>query len=146
MHHEKLLLPSAAAAVVHDGRVLLVMHRTLGTWHLPGGFQDLGESIRQTAERELREETGLELRSGPLVSVLTSPEWDVHYPNGDAVQSFELSFLMSGYVPGMQCISDEREIVACDWFSLDRLPEELAPCCRRKCQDLKAFDGTPFIR
>ncbi|MCC2280558.1 NUDIX domain-containing protein [Streptomyces sp. ET3-23] len=45
-----------------EGRVLLGLHRS-GVWECPGGKVDSGESIEETAIRELREETSLSART-----------------------------------------------------------------------------------
>jgi 8-oxo-dGTP pyrophosphatase MutT (NUDIX family) len=44
------------AAIVSDGRLLVVKHRTKGFWDIPGGRIDADESIEQTLRRELDEE------------------------------------------------------------------------------------------
>jgi 8-oxo-dGTP diphosphatase len=59
-------------AVVHDaeGRLLMVKRANepgRGQWSLPGGRVEPGESDAYAVARELREETGLEVRVGPLV-------------------------------------------------------------------------------
>jgi ADP-ribose pyrophosphatase YjhB (NUDIX family) len=59
-------------AVVHDaaGRLLVVRRAHdpgRGQWSLPGGRVEPGESDASAVARELREETGLEVRVGPLV-------------------------------------------------------------------------------
>ena len=59
-------------AVVHDasGRLLLVRRGRpphAGFWSLPGGRIEPGESPEQAVEREVREETGLEVRAGAVV-------------------------------------------------------------------------------
>jgi 8-oxo-dGTP pyrophosphatase MutT (NUDIX family) len=41
-----------------------------GQWALPGGRRDPGESIEETALRELHEETGLHLDAGAVLGVL----------------------------------------------------------------------------
>ncbi|WP_135663034.1 NUDIX domain-containing protein [Halorhabdus rudnickae] len=54
-------LPYGAHTVVHDGeRLLLVRHEAVGKWVLPGGEVNNGETFREAAERELREEAGIE--------------------------------------------------------------------------------------
>ena len=47
-------------AVRADGGLLLVRHEAVGLWVLPGGETDGDESFRAAAERELREEAGIE--------------------------------------------------------------------------------------
>lgn len=43
-----------------DGRLLLVRHADVDMWVLPGGEVDAGESFREAANRELREEAGID--------------------------------------------------------------------------------------
>lgn len=71
---EKRQRAAAYAYVVRDGSLLLTKTSDLapdpGTWHLPGGGIDHGESPAETVVRELAEETGLKGEAGPLLTVL----------------------------------------------------------------------------
>ncbi len=60
------------AVVCEAGRVLLVERNQephQGTWSLPGGVLELGEPLAEGLRREIREETGLEIRILELVEV-----------------------------------------------------------------------------
>ena len=58
--------------VVNEGRILLVKQRRhYGThWELPGGYWESGESLEQTAAREVHEETGIAIDVGELVCTM----------------------------------------------------------------------------
>jgi ADP-ribose pyrophosphatase YjhB (NUDIX family) len=50
------------AVVVHDGCLLLIQRGRgagIGSWSIPGGRVEFGETLEQAAARELHEETGL---------------------------------------------------------------------------------------
>jgi ADP-ribose pyrophosphatase YjhB (NUDIX family) len=61
----------AVDAAIFDerDRVLLVQRADSGTWCLPGGAADVGESPSAAVEREAREETGLTVRARRLVAL-----------------------------------------------------------------------------
>ncbi len=62
--HFQVTANAGVAIVVHRRRILLI-ERAIppyqGRWGFPGGFQEFGESLADTAVRETREETGLDI-------------------------------------------------------------------------------------
>jgi 8-oxo-dGTP diphosphatase len=65
-------LIGVGAVVIDDGRVLLVKRGhppLLGEWSIPGGVLELGETLREAAVREAREETCLTVEPVELLGV-----------------------------------------------------------------------------
>jgi phosphoribosylformylglycinamidine cyclo-ligase len=111
---------SACAGVVvdRDGRVLLV-RRALepfkGEWALPAGYQEIDEEPARTAEREVREESGLEVRAGALLELLLVPA-NVRKPANLAVY---LCTVIGGELrPGDDALEAR-------WFALEALPDDI---------------------
>jgi len=68
-------LIGAGAVIVRGNQVVLVRRGRpplAGEWSIPGGVVKLGETLRQAAEREAREETGLEIEAGEVLEVFES--------------------------------------------------------------------------
>jgi len=70
--------------IIEHGRALLIRRGSeplKGQWSIPGGTLELGESLQEGVVRELREETGLEVRVVEVIEV-----FDRIFPgNGHAV-------------------------------------------------------------
>jgi ADP-ribose pyrophosphatase YjhB (NUDIX family) len=66
-------LVGVGGVVVHGNRILLVQRGTeplKGRWTIPGGLIDVGETLREAAIREVKEETGLEVEPIELIELL----------------------------------------------------------------------------
>ncbi len=113
--------PAAAAAGVvlnSKGEVLLVRraiapHR--GKWALPAGYQEVDETPAQAAEREVREETGLEVQAGPL--------FDLVFVTDNSAKPANLAVYLCRQVGGVLAAGDDASEVR--FFDLARLPGDI---------------------
>lgn len=84
MEHERPKV-GIGVIVLKDGKVLLgkrIASHGAGTWQLPGGHLEYGESFEETAQREVEEETGLtDIRVEGLISVYNERDYGKHYVN-----------------------------------------------------------------
>ncbi|MFG1777889.1 NUDIX domain-containing protein [Micromonospora sp. NPDC049048] len=112
----------AVTVFVQDehGRVLLIQRTDNGLWALPGGAQDFGEYIAETAVRETREEAGVEIEVTSVVGIYTNPHHVVEYSDGEVRQQFSICF-RGHYVSGQPTSSDESSEVR--WVARDKLNE-----------------------
>jgi ADP-ribose pyrophosphatase YjhB (NUDIX family) len=58
------------AAVIRDGKILLIQERADGCWAMPGGWADLGNAPASVAEREVWEESGFRVKAEKVIAVL----------------------------------------------------------------------------
>jgi 8-oxo-dGTP diphosphatase len=67
--------PRACAAILLDDKILMVCHHTPSRiyWTLPGGGWQEGETLEQTAVREVKEETGLDVE---VVQLLLEEDYE----------------------------------------------------------------------
>jgi len=110
---------SAVAAAVQDGpRVLLIRRRIephLGSWALPAGYQEIDEDPRDTARREVLEETGLQIEVQDLFDAVWVPD--------DPRKPANVLVYLCRPTGGTLCAGSDAAEVA--WFDLDDLPDEV---------------------
>jgi ADP-ribose pyrophosphatase YjhB (NUDIX family) len=110
------IVPSANVVVTNEHDEVLMIRRTdNGNWALPGGGMDPGETLTDTAVREVEEETGIRCEVTGLVGVYTNPNHVILYTsNGEARQEFSLVYTARA-VSGQPTPSDETSEVR--WVS-----------------------------
>jgi 8-oxo-dGTP pyrophosphatase MutT (NUDIX family) len=138
------LVPAASVVAVDEsGAVLLQRRSDSGSWSIPGGRMEPGETIRQTAIRETREETGYKVELARLVGIYTDPSRLAAYSDGEVRQEFSVCFA-ARIVGGSARTSDESlavELVAPR--DLDGL--EIHPSIRLRIQHGLDDRTEPFI-
>ena len=113
-------LVGVGAVIVEADRVLLIRRGTaplLGEWSLPGGVLECGETLRDGAVREAREETGLAVEPGEMLGVyervIRDEEGRVRY------HYVLIDFLCRPVEGDLKAGSDAADV---RWFTRDELP------------------------
>jgi len=105
---------SVAGIITNEnGEILLLNHlmRPGSGWGLPGGFIEFGEQPDAAFRRELREETGIELRDINMYRCRTLK------------RHIEIIFIATGVG---EAEVKSREIIELAWFEVENIPTEMS--------------------
>ena len=115
-------MPGVAAIVRDaDDRVLFIRRSDNGEWGLPAGAIDPGETPAEAVAREVREETGLEVRPARIAGVFGGQGFRVHYENGDEAEYTVVVFDCE--VIGGTLSATDGEALELRYFAPDDAPE-----------------------
>lgn len=118
-----LILTGSVVLLLNENNELLLQHRTDGGWGLPGGLMELGESLEDTARREVKEETGLDIGGLELLGIFSGQDYYFQVLNGDELYSVTAVYV-SKQVKGNIEI-DKKESFDVQYFNFNELPEGL---------------------
>ena len=119
---------SIDAVIIKDGKVLLVQRGTVpdkGLWATPGGYVEWDESAEEAVIREVKEETGLDIKETKLVGVYSSP---LRHPN-QVINIVFLTTVNDGEIKNGDDAEDNK------WFPLASLPKKMAFDHKQNIQD-----------
>lgn len=138
------VVPSASAIVTDEhGRILLIKRRDNTLWALPGGGHDIGETIEQTAVREVKEETGLDVAITGLSGIYTDPAHVVAFTDGEVRQQFSLCFTTT-VLGGQLAIDHESTDIA--WTDpVDIAALDMHPSMRLRVTHYLDQRPTPYL-
>ena len=111
--------PAAGAIIIRDDKILMVkrsIYPGLGDWCIPAGFMEWTEHPQQTAIRELKEETGLDIGISSIFDIFMGMD----DPRTHAVLILYHGTIMGGELrPG----DDAAEAI---FFDFNSIPENIA--------------------
>lgn len=107
------------AAIFRNNKILLV-HENNGTWSLPGGWCDVLESVKSNTEKEVREETGLNVKAVKIISIQDRNKHNKPVYAYGVYKIFVLCEVINGN------FVENIETTEIRYFSLQDLPHNLA--------------------
>jgi len=121
--------------LTNDQSILLIKHTYQQHWYLPGGGVKKGETLEQTARREMAEEVGAKLGRLRLFGVYTN---FYEYKNDHVIVFSCDDFTLADEM------DQKYEIESLRFFDLDNLPGDLSPGSKRRIQEYTSGDGLPI--
>ena len=100
-----------------SGEILMVKEKVDGCWSLPGGWADVGYTPSEVAVKEVREETGLEVKTIRILAVIDKRN-HLHPPEGWYVYKI---FILCKKIGG-NILTDTTETSDIQYYSLETLP------------------------
>lgn len=125
-------------AIFSEGKILLTRRTDFQVWCIPGGMVDPHETVAQAGVREVREETGLEVRLTRLVGIYSRPSWS---DGGSHIVLFIAE--QTGGAPK----PDPFEVAEIAYFDPDALPERMMIGHQRRILDAASgIGGSTAVR
>lgn len=107
-------------AVIFRNNKILLVHENNGTWSLPGGWCDVLESVKSNTEKEVREETGLNVKAVKIISIQDRNKHNKPVYAYGVCKIFVLCEVINGK------FVENIETTEIRYFSLQDLPHNLA--------------------
>lgn len=143
--NEKVIMVVAGAFVFDRKKRLLLQQRTdNGEWGLPGGFMELGETVQDTARREVYEETGLRLGKLDLFGIYSGSNYDKTFSNGDQTSLVQIIFTCNQFEGVL--VEQNEESIKNEFFPLKKLPDPIFTDHRTFLYDLLLNNERPIIK
>ena len=129
--HRPLIFVGSVTVIVDEKGRILIQQRKFpeGSWGLPGGLMELGESTEDVAKREVYEETGLKVEDLQLINVYSGPEHFIKAKNGDEFYVVTVAYFTNSVSGELKV--DPTESISFQYFDPEELPSTIVGSHRR---------------
>ena len=117
----KIILNAAGGLIIRDDKILFQRRTDNGRWGLIGGLLEMNETYEQAALREIREETGLDVKLDSFLGIFHNH--NMVWSNGDSAHV--LSAMFTARIVSGEPRADE-ESYELRFFGRDEIPELFA--------------------
>ncbi|MGO3635653.1 MAG: NUDIX hydrolase [Pseudolactococcus laudensis] len=131
--HDLLVLVGANVIIYNTHHEYLLQQRANGNWGLMGGLMEVGESLEETAIREVYEESGLTIESLMQLQTFSGTAFRFKLKNEDEIYAVTTLFL-ANQVSGEMAYDGNDETLNLKYFSYQDLPETLEDEYRKYIQ------------
>lgn len=131
--HDLLVLVGANVIIYNTHHEYLLQQRANGNWGLMGGLMEVGESLEETAIREVYEESGLTIEALMQLQTFSGPTFRFKLKNEDEIYVVTTLFL-ANQVSGEMAYDGNDETLNLKYFSYQDLPETLEDEYRKYIQ------------
>jgi 8-oxo-dGTP pyrophosphatase MutT (NUDIX family) len=138
------IVPAVTAIVINNSNELLMIERSdNGYWAVPGGAQDIGESVIDAVKREVAEETGIVVEVVHLTGIYSDPRHVIAYDNGEVRQEFSLCFRAKPVGGSLRMSAEATKV---QWVSPEQLDSlKIHPSMRLRIDHGLAAQCAPYI-
>lgn len=112
------------------GKILFVKPSYKDVWEIPGGVVELNESPRKAAEREIKEEIGLDKKTGTLLCVDYQDPYDIKTES--LMFIFDGGVLSEGEISSLKL--DGKELVEFKFATTNEMKGQLNPVLLRRVE------------
>jgi len=106
----------ARAIILKDNKILICQSRGHAWWFFPGGHVEFGEKTEKALERELKEETGSEIKNIAFIGAVEN-----HFKQNDQIHH-EFNLVFEAELED-QNIDSQEDHLEFQWLDLDLVPE-----------------------
>ncbi|MFH0837457.1 MAG: NUDIX domain-containing protein [Candidatus Aenigmatarchaeota archaeon] len=118
----KLIHRGVFIIVTNEKEEILLSKRSMqkdtkpGVWEFPAGHNDLGESYKNAAKRELKEEVGIAAKIKKIGKILAKPGYETEFDE----------IFLGRVKSNVKLVLDKKEVSETRWISVPNLKKELA--------------------
>lgn len=119
--HDVINLTGVNVLIINENNQILLQRR--GTypfkWGLIGGIAELGETLEETAIREAKEETGLDIKDLSLLGTTSGKNCYIHFPNEDKAYFITIGYITKNFTGDLMIDGTEtKELKFCSYEDL----------------------------